>query len=68
MGARRLEIGEHAALPHGDALVARMAISRHRPGATAPLVVIADVASVHAVQHGFDVVAVASTYSNPFVV
>lgn len=56
-----MQIREHPALPHGHALTARMAISRHRPGATAPLVVIADVASVHTVQHGFDAVAVTAS-------
>ena len=57
-----------AAYAHRYALAAGVVVFDHRAHAAGPLEVGADVVGGHAVQHGFDAVAIASTYSNPFVV
>lgn len=63
-----MEADQRAALPLGDALGAQGVVPRHVAGSAPPLKAGADVVGGHAVQHGFDAVAIASTYSNPFVV
>ncbi len=53
------EIQCAAALAHCDPLTIRVVVLDHRARTAGPLEMVADVAGSHAVQHGFDAVAVA---------
>jgi len=57
------EIQRAAPLAHRHTLTAGVVVFDHRAGAAGPLVVGADVVNGHAVQHGFDAVAVPSLRS-----
>ncbi len=64
-----VQIREHAALPHGDALTACVVVPRHVAGSAAPLEVVAYIIRGYAAQRGVHMVVTVriSSHSNPSV-